>query len=76
MNKEEKQAMKEGFDLCLTRILALEVVTEKLIGCLHRELGTKLASDLLNEIFDDHQRHNLLRIQLRNVLDDREGDDG
>ena len=50
MDREEKEAMREGFDKCMTEILRQREVIAKLIGYLHRELGTQAATELLNDI--------------------------
>ena len=50
MSKQEKEAMREGFEKCLNKIEQQRKVIEKLVAYLHRELGTQAAQELIDEL--------------------------
>jgi len=52
MEKKEREAMREGFDLCMTEILRQREVIGKLVSYLHVELGTQAAQELLKDLKD------------------------
>ena len=63
MNKQEKEEMRDGFDLCLAKIEHQKKVISTLIAWLTVELGFKNAENLLNELHKKYRKTKPVKIK-------------